>query len=246
MGINIGKALGGSLLGGTIMGPVGAAGGAFFGGTAGETPKAGVPQVPMPEKPQFQGLGQLGELPSNFQVNPNTQGLEALRNVALGGGPSPFAQALIDQQQNRANTALGNIGQQSAGALGNVQNAMASTSGLSGQAADRLSQSADRQALFAKQNVRSQFGGARDAILGTDADLKQRALNTLPGLEVQALQPDKFNIQNAISEKGLQDNFNLGLQDLDNKMIAAQFQSDAIKNSGSKGLLGDLGSYFGL
>lgn len=246
MGFSIKKAIGGSILG-SALGPIGTIAGGYLAGKAGGKEQPGLPGVAFPTRPEFaRASSQFGELPANFQVNANQQGLEALRNVAFQEGPSDFAQALIDQQEQRANQALANVGQQSAGALANTKSAIQATSGLSGAQADKLKNITDRQALFARQNVRSQSDAVQEAILGEDADLRQRVLNTLPSLEVQALAPQQFNIENLIKEKSLEDQFNLQLQEIDNKMVAAGLQSEAIKRSGSKGLIGDLGSFFGL
>lgn len=246
MGFDFGKALVGSGIGGAVLGPFGALAGGYAAGSASK-PGTGIPGVPFPTTPQFQPVSSsFGSLPANFAVGQNQEGLQALRDIALGEGPSPFAQALIEGQNQRASQAISNVGNQAQGAVTNTKNAIAATSGLSAGQSDQLEKAADRQALFARQNIRNQSNVARDAILGQDADLQQRILNTLPTLEAQALSPQQFNIENLIREKELEDNFNLGIQDINNKIAAAALQSDAIKRSGSKGIIGDLGQFFGL
>lgn len=206
----------------------------------------------MPQAPQFQSLRdqKSGLLANpNLRVNAgpditmNTQGLEAIRNRALGQGPSAWAQ--MAQQKNASD-----IANQRSAAAANLNSAqaqarsqLASRGGLRGGAAERLALGGQTNLMTQRQNLGNQQNLNNLNIGMQDEAQKTQLLQQLPGMEVQALQPQilnrqasldtqKYNIGNALQDKYAEDQAKQTAYQQQMQSWAAQNQANAIMGAG--------------
>lgn len=153
--------------------------------------------------------------PLTMQAGPDIQmdmrGLEAFRERALGQGPSSWAQAAQQQQGLEEAGLRSRFGQQAGSAAAQARAGLASRQGLSRGAAERLAGQSARDQMMGMQNIAQQGALQRGNIGLQDEQMRMQALSQLPGMEIQALQPQfqnrqtnlqtqQFNIQNAIQE----------------------------------------------
>jgi hypothetical protein len=161
-----------------------------------------------PEYLQYAGYEKLytpgSLLGSQYQVQADTQALEALRQQA-GPGESPWAKMMRQQQSDRYNQAASDLGRQTQSSALSMQKALGRTGGLSGAGAARLQEQAERQQMFALQNLGAQRQAGDLAISNIEEAQRQATQQQLPTLELQALKPREFNIRTTLAEKAAQE-----------------------------------------
>lgn len=123
-------------------------------------------------------------------INLNTQGLERFRSDATRRGPSPWArlqnQSLSQQELGQREGAYQQAGTQAAEARGQL----AMRGGLSSGARERLARDASRGAMAMSQNIGRDAMAARMQTGIQDEQNRMAQLAQLPGMELQALQPE--------------------------------------------------------
>jgi len=215
------KAATGAMKSGMLLGPAGqamgllkngqqvSAGGSGGGGySAGGVPGMGIAR---PEYSSMLGADGLLRTPYQLQAqNPvtlNTQGLNAIRSQAMRSGPSAWANMATQKQRLEESNAL-----DQAAKMGQTQglqafNNLAMRGGASASARERLMGQASKDAMFARQNVLNQGMNARMGIGLQDETQRMDLLKNLPGMEIQALEPQFRNQQMDIDRN----KFNIGL-----------------------------------
>lgn len=142
--------------------------------------------------------GQIDPLKSNLQeldqrmgkVNLNTQGLEAIRQRALSQGPSAWAQMAEQKQRMEEGQQRSDAAAQGASAQAQARSQLAMRGGLSGGARQRLAMQGARDMAAQGQQVGAQGQLARANIGLQDEQTRNQMLSQLPGMELQALQPE--------------------------------------------------------
>lgn len=174
----------------------------------------------------------------------NTQGLDKFRQEALRDGPSVWA-GLQDERLNQQNEyAMDNIMRTQRGQTNQAIADMASSGGVANASRERLAQQAMRNAMFNRQEQRQNFGDQRLNVQIQDEQNRVNQLGQLPGMELQALQPQfqnrefeakarEFDINNALSERDASRAFEMDRYKEYMKDKAAQRQADATRDSGS-------------
>lgn len=202
---------------------------------------------PEPTRPEFQSNidDSTGLLKSPYNLDPskyyNNQetAVQALRDRALGTGPSAWQTAALQQQGLNEQGAKNAAQQQGAAGLANARSGLASRGGLSGGAAERLAGQASRDQMAALQNVG--FKGAQDrANIGLqDQQMKNEFLTTLPGQE-QNLALGNIGVANTNIQRALADKAAKNTADMDayKEQLAAyggRQQGQAIRQSSGNG-----------
>lgn len=230
----------GTVTGGTITGPIGTSLGYVLGSQydqnkAQAAAEANIPYAPKPIYPEFKSLldsgGQLG---SQYQLNANKLGLDQIRDQATRSGNSPWASMMLAKEAANLADARGNIG-----ALNSAQQTMAAREmgmkgGLRQSDLVGLQARGNRMANAASQNMGNTAALGRNSILTQDVANKQNAMASLPGLELQALKPQQFNIDAVLKEKRAHNIADLSKFQTEMGAWAGQQQSNAISNSGKK------------
>jgi len=132
--------------------------------------------------PELQG--QLG----NIQLD--KRGLEAIRERALGQGMSPWARLQLQQQAQEEAGARDLATRQSAGAQAQARADLASRGGLGAGARERLARQGQQDLLRQRAELARGGIGQRLGIGQMDEQQRTQLLSSLPGMEVQALQPE--------------------------------------------------------
>lgn len=209
MGLSF-KKIGGAI-GGAIGGLGGAATGYFVGKSRDdyEAAKARAAAmgglVPRPQYAGYEQIYQPGmQLGSQYRVQADTQALEALRQQA-GPGESPWAKMMRQKQDERYTQAAADLGKQTDSSIISMQKALGRTGGLSGAGAQRIQDQAERQQMFALQNLGAQRQAGDLAISNIEEAQRQATQQQLPTLELQALKPREFNIRTTLAEKAAQE-----------------------------------------
>lgn len=202
----------GGLFGTALFGPMGTIPGALSGRGMAQYQKQMqraqnmAASVPQPQYPGYDNiLSKDMTLPSQYQVAMNPTAMAALREEAFREGPSPWATMMSNLQNERYQQAVGNLGQQTNTAVQGMQSAIARTGGLSGGASDRIQQEANRQRMFALQGLGTERDVGLAEINLQDLAQQQATLEALPGLEIAALQPQQWNIEQVLAEKARQE-----------------------------------------
>lgn len=134
---------------------------------------------------------QLGNLDQRLAgINLNKEGLEALRKRGLSQGPSDWAKLMEQSQRLEEQTARGRAGEQQAGAQSSAFSELARKGGLSSGARERLAMQGQRGLTSSMQDISRQGQENRLGIGLQDEQQRLNILSQLPGMEVQALQPD--------------------------------------------------------
>lgn len=233
--------IGGGLLGGLSKG-------LGFGGGGGG---GAVDMSGMPTAPQFNSLRdpKTGLLSSNLQENIggpvalNTQGIEAIRQRALGTGPSAWAQLQMGQNAASAQTQRSQAAQNSAAAQAQARGQLAQHGGLMGGASERLAQNAGNQLMAGRQGINAAQSSQNLQTQLSDEQQKTQMLEQLPGQEAQvagvgfqnqAMQggQQQYNIGNALQDKYAQDQANQTAYQQQMQVWSAQKQAQAIQNAG--------------
>lgn len=123
-------------------------------------------------------------------INLNTQGLEAIRKRALTQGPSEWQNLMLQRQALEESGQRDRAGNQEASARSGAYSQLAAKGGLSTGARERLARSGAEGLAQTMQDISR--GGTSDRLGIATEDEKQKLalLSQLPGMEVQALQPE--------------------------------------------------------
>lgn len=178
-------------------------------------------------------------------INLNTQGLDRYRGEALRSGPSAWSGLAGAGQDLQSIQAKNAAAQQSAGQTARAQAELASKGGLSSGAAANIQKQAGQNLLDMNQTINAQRQGGLLDIAKTDEQNRIQRLGQLPGMELQALQPQfqKVNmlnmakendVKNSIGEGNNRNQFNLGRYGEQMKGYAADKTGDAIAGSKNK------------
>lgn len=148
-------------------------------------------QYQLQARPDVGYQSQIGELDKRLgNINLNTQGLQKVREYATGSGPSAWGKLMEEQQrmgeQDRRNQAAASSASAQSGAFSQL----ASKGGLSSGARERLAQQGGRNLSASQQDIARQGQEQRIGIGGQDEAQRLQLLSQLPGMEVQALQPE--------------------------------------------------------
>ncbi len=194
-----------------------------------------MPNVARPGAPEYKSLlGENGLLKSQYQLAANPASLDQVRAQGLGTGTSPWAQMMLDKEGANLTQGKANLG-----AMGASQGIMASRQlGMKGglRQADMLGLQSRgaRMNNAASQNLSQNAAMGRSAIMSQDASNRESALSALPGMELQAVKPQKFNITAALQEKRGQNISDVNKFQNEMSAWAAQGQGNSISKSGKK------------
>jgi len=213
-----------------------------------------------PASPKWSGIaGKDGTLKSQYQIgemaNPtlNTQGLEAIRSRALNEGPSAWAGLMNDKIGQQTSQAMDDSALSAAGAKAEAMSDMAMSGGISSGSRERLAGNSMRDQLRSRQELRRGSDQQRLDVGLQDEEQRLGMLGQLPGMELQALEPEfknrefdanrqEFNIKNSLEELKQKRGFDLSKYSEDMRAWAAantaNAQSQAANNSG--GLFSDV------
>lgn len=263
---------GGGGLGGAIGGVFGGIPGALFGsaiggggGNQGGGGGWGLNDGPAPVYP---GLthnlldNKTGLLHDKYQlkygedINPNTQGIEAIRSRALGTGPSAWQTAALGRQGLEEQGLKNAAQQQGASAEAQGRSALASKYGLSPAAQERLAKSSMRDQMSSLQGVGAQGAKARADLALQDEQMKNQFLQGLPGQENALAQTqmqnrqnrlgtEQYNLGNTVSQFNALNAADINKYNEQMKAYAAQQQANAMHNSGGSDNGGMFGNLFG-
>jgi hypothetical protein len=194
MGLSF-KKIGGAI-GGAIGGLGGAATGYFVGKSRDdyEAAKARAAAmgglVPRPQYAGYEQIYQPGmQLGSQYRVQADTQALEALRQQA-GPGESPWAKMMRQKQDERYTQAAADLGKQTDSSIISMQKALGRTGGLSGAGAARIADQAERQQMFALQNLGAQRQAGDLAISNIEEAQRQATQQQLPEAAIRRFQEE--------------------------------------------------------
>lgn len=195
-------------------------------------------QIPTVQKPNYPGfsslLGANGQLPQNLQLKGNTEALTALRNNATSAAPSAWATMRMNEIDAQAPGQMNQLNKNNAGALATARNQMMAEGGLSSSISQKLGQQNNLQSMMARQNLRSGIAQNKADINLSDAQNKQSQLQALPGLELQSLAPQQYNLQNIISQNAAGNTAENQRYQQEMQAWAASKTGNAIANSGKK------------
>lgn len=205
-----------------------------------------------PTMPEFQSmLGAGGMMPEQYQIQDqlNRQGLERMRGLATGTGPSAWAQARQQQLATEQAQALQGVTAQSQAAQAQARSQMAQRGGLSGGARERLAMGGARQELMGRQQALLGGQQARERLATEDQRRRDEMLRQLPGAELGAAKfgqgTQRFNIQQALREKQAERQHQQLAYQEQMRAWSAKKQADAIRAARSKGFLEQAGGFAG-
>lgn len=178
-------------------------------------------------------------------INLNTQGLDAFRQQALRKGPSSWANLATADQDTQASNQRE---QAAAGANASTAQAMdqlGARGGLSSGARERAAEGGANNFLNMSQGIARQSGLNKLQIGMNDEQNRISQLGSLPGMEVQALQPafqkaqmgiqgQEFDVGQQTGEAARQNSYLQNLYNQQSTFTAAQNQAAATENSGKK------------
>lgn len=208
---------------------------------------------PKPDRPEFQTLiGDNDLLRKNLQltdkgpINQDKQVLEMLRGQALAGpGNSAWEKMAMNRQaleeSSLKDKALAGAGQAQASA----RSGLAMRGGLESGARERLALQGQNNLMTQMQDVSASGARAR-ADIGLEAEKQRQGLaQQLPGMELQAIQPDlqnrqystevqKYNIDQAVNEKRAKDMADMAAYQEQMKAWAAAQTGNAMASAQGK------------
>ncbi len=178
-------------------------------------------------------------------INLNTDPLKALETYGMGHGDSPWAQAQLEALKQAQGQAMGSAKANVTGANTAAMDAAAARGGLSAGGGENLGRTASNNAKLAGQNVIGQGLQQQGQIRSTDEGNRLNTLSQLPGMELQALQPEfqKENIWQtaATNDRNYntgvdQANINSAMQGLNaqNQFNMTGYQQDIAKQAGAE------------
>lgn len=133
----------------------------------------------------------MGELNSRLgAIQLDKRGLEALRERGLSTGDSAWAKLQLEKQAMEEQDAAGRAARTGRASTSSAMSDLARRGGLSGGARERLAESGARDMALAQQDNTRAGMMARLGIRSDDEDKRLDVLKQLPGMEVQALQPE--------------------------------------------------------
>lgn len=136
----------------------------------------------------------------------NTDALQSLRSRSSAKGPSSWADYMTQKQQAEQ-TGLSDDANAGAAAAGQTAwNQLAMRGGASGGERERIALASGRGLNEERQKIAREGAAARMGILGQDESQKLDIMKALPGMELDALKPKQFDIQNKLQA----DQFNMG------------------------------------
>lgn len=166
-------------------------------------------------------------------INLNTQGLQEIRNRATTQGTSTWGNLMLQQQQQEQSNAADSAASSSAGAAANSRSQLAMRGGLSGGAGERMSRFASRDAARAQQQVANQGITDRLGIRTKDEEQRLGLLTQLPGMEVNALQPElqKADMWSKVAQSDNDQAAKLGLANRDFEFNRQKYNTDNSLNT---------------
>lgn len=193
-----------------------------------------IPNIARPDYPGYQSvLDNNNNLPAQFQLNANTQGLDKLKAEAMGTGPTPWAASQINQiNANKGNMIAAN-GMQAQANNRQASSAVAQQGGLSSAAQKRIQEQSNRSKLFANQAASRQATQNTQNVMTADAQQKDQNLAALPQMQLEAMNPQMTNIQNTLTQKSARDTADLERYKTEVSSWASANTAKAIEKSGS-------------
>ena len=178
-------------------------------------------------------------------INLNTQGLDAFRQQALRKGPSTWANLMNQKQYAEEGDQREQAKNEAASSQAQAEADLAMHGGLSSGARERLATSGARNLLSMSQDVGRQGSLNRMQIGINDEQNRISQLGMLPGMEVQALQPDlqkeqmweqakQTDLQRVQAENDRRNQWNQNLYNQQMQSWAANRQAQATENAGKK------------
>lgn len=123
-------------------------------------------------------------------INLNKEGLEAIRKRSLTAGPSEWAALMEQKQRLEEGAAKEEAGAREASSRSESFSDLARKGGLSSGARERLATSGSRNYAKSLQDIAREGQAARLGISTEDERQKLDLLKGLPGMEVNALNPE--------------------------------------------------------
>lgn len=171
--------------------------------------------------------------------------LEALRTRALTEGPSTWAQLMNQKQALEEAQGRSDIGAQAGTQAAQARSQLAQKGGLTGGSAERIAASSAKNAMNLRQQLAGQGALTRANTALQDEQQRLDLLKSLPGMELQAIEPEfknraaqmqaqQFNIEQALKDKYSQDQYNMMKYQNDMQAWAAANQANAIGEAGGK------------
>lgn len=190
-----------------------------------------LPNISEPGYPGYNSImGSNGLLKSQYNVTPDSSAINQLRSQITN--PSPWAGM---QTANQAqNFAAQKAGINNMPVAGQAQQFLNMRGGATGSDAGMLSQLANRSKFGALENLAGQNQAANLDIKQQAEGFRQNAMNALPGLEQQQLQPQQQNIQNALTQNQAENAANLAKYQSQMQAWAAGKTGKSIASSGKK------------
>lgn len=182
-----------------------------------------------PEYPGFKSMvdPSTGFLDPKYQLKNDldTQALDKIQEQALSEGPSKWAQ--MAEAKGKSDAAA-----QSQGAIADAASRLSMKGGLSSGAQERLAMGGAANALKAQQDVGANIGLQ-------DEQMKQAALASLPGMQIQKSQfgqgVNQYNIGNVLSQNQAEQNAALERYKNDMAAYGAKKSALATAMGGKKG-----------
>lgn len=212
---------------------------------AAEMQKRGLNPDGSPIRPEWESQqGADGLLKDPYKIaadlSVDQRGLEKYRERALGTGDSAWAKLAKEQQGLEEAGLRDKLGQQAGSAQAQARSSLAMRGGLSGGAAERIAKSGARDQMAGAQNLAAQGAMARGNIGLQDEQMRTQMLGNLPGMELQAMQPQlqnkniqQWNIDKALNENLQKRAFETNKYNQKMQAWAGQGQAQAIKDSDS-------------
>lgn len=204
-----------------------------------------------PMRPEYQSLldPATGMMKTQYNMNPNKidanslEGMAAMKNMALGQGPSQWAQLMMQQQGMQEAGQKDQAATQAASGAAQARGAMAMRGGISSGARERLAGGSARDLLFAKQGIANQGNQSRLGINIEDQSQRNKMLSQFSEGEAKLAgynndlsnKAQQYNIEGALTEKRAKDAQDLTVYQEQLKKWAAEKQADATAKSGGGG-----------
>lgn len=180
----------------------------------------------------------------NSVYDPNTQNLSSpdlqksvknYFNMAEAPGPSQWAQLTGQQQDALTQKAMANVQPQANSQTANALSMLGGSGGLSSGARERAAEGGATNAMNMEQNLANQNQNNHLQIGINDQQNKMAQMSQVPGMELQALQPQEENIKNTMMGANAKNSFDINKYQTQMQTWAADQQSNAIANAGKHG-----------
>jgi hypothetical protein len=189
-------------------------------------------------------MGMMPELQMKLDaLNMDKRGLDKFRLEALRQGPSAWAKLARKDQALQAMDARERGAEAARGQSAQAMDDLASRGGLTSGARERIATEGAKNYLNMGQNVARQQNQNNLQIGMNDEQNRITQLSQLPGMEVQAMQPDfqklqlwgqgrQFDVGNQINENKSKNAFDMGQYEQKMKAWAADRQAQATEKAG--------------